>query len=238
MNLASVIRRFYGISKFLPCAASGKHATLSAWKKWPEFFIPLPTPTARTANIINHSRRNSGWKSFLNWWRKPIPMKLSSDLKEFIGLLNSRKIKYLLVGGHAVAFHGFPRYTGDIDFFIETSWENAALVAAAVRDFGFANLDLKPEDFCPPDTIIQLGRSPNRIDILTSVTAVSFEEAWKTRVETSLDGLPVCVIGKDLLVRNKLATGRTQDLADVSRMTTGDGPRIVSKKPKRGKGKE
>lgn len=145
-------------------------------------------------------------------------MKLSKDLREFVALLNSRKIKYLLVGGYAVAYHGLPRYTEDIDFLIETSPENAALVAAAVNDFGFAKLGLKPDDFRSPETVIQLGRAPNRIDLLTSVTAVSFGEAWKTKLETELDGLPVWVISKDLLVRNKLATGRGQDLADVERI--------------------
>jgi len=143
-------------------------------------------------------------------------MKLSKDLREFVALLNSRKIKYLLVGGYAVAYHGLPRYTEDIDFLIETSPENAALVAAAVKDFGFANF--KTDDFRTPENVIQLGRAPNRIDLLTSVTAVSFEEAWKTKIKTNLDGLPVWVISKDLLVQNKLATGRQQDLADVERI--------------------
>jgi hypothetical protein len=110
-----------------------------------------------------------------------------------------------------------PRFTEDIDFLIETSPENAALVGAAVNDFGFAKLGLKPEDFRPPENVIQLGRAPNRIDLLTSVTAVSFE-AWKTKIATNLDGLPVWVISKELLVRNKLATGRGQDLADVERI--------------------
>jgi len=145
-------------------------------------------------------------------------MNLSQDLREFVELLNSRKIKYVLVGGHAVAYHGFPRFTGDVDFFIDTSPENAALVASAVSDFGFAQLGLNAADFRAPETIVQLGRAPNRIDILTSVTAVSFAEAWETRVETKLDGLPVCVISRDLLVRNKLATGRPQDLADAKRL--------------------
>jgi hypothetical protein len=145
-------------------------------------------------------------------------MKLSKDLREFVELLNSRKIKYLLVGGHAVAFHGFPRFTGDVDFFVDPSPENAALVASAVSDFGFSELGLTEADFRGPETIVQLGRAPNRIDILTSVTAVSFAEAWETRVETELDGLPVWVISKDLLVRNKLATARPQDLADVERL--------------------
>jgi hypothetical protein len=145
-------------------------------------------------------------------------MKLSKDLREFVELLSSRRIKYLLVGGHAVAFHGFPRFTGDVDFFIDTSPENAAQVAAAVGDFGFASLGLTEADFREPETIIQLGRPPHRIDLLTSITAVSFQEAWQSRVETDLDGIPVWVISKDLLVRNKLAVGRPQDLADAKRI--------------------
>jgi len=145
-------------------------------------------------------------------------MELSKDLREFIELLNSRKIKYLIVGGHAVAFHGFPRFTGDVDFFIDTSLENSARVAAVVAEFGFAELGLKESDFCSPETIIQLGRPPHRIDILTSLTAVSFAEAWETRLASQLDGLPVWIISKELLLRNKLATGRPQDLADAKRI--------------------
>jgi hypothetical protein len=145
-------------------------------------------------------------------------MQLSKGLREFVGLLNSRKIKYLLVGGHAVALHGHPRYTGDVDFLIDISAENAALMAEVVRDFGFAGLGLTEADFRAPEMVIQLGRPPNRIDILTSVAAVSFEEAWKTRVETQLDGLPVWVISKELPVRNKLAAGRPQDLADAAKL--------------------
>ena len=145
-------------------------------------------------------------------------MELSKDLREFVELLNSRKIRYLVVGGHAVAYHGFPRFTGDVDFFIDASPENAALVAAVVVEFGFANLGLTPADFGSPETVIQLGRAPHRIDLLTSVTAVSFAEAWQTRVESQLDGLPVWIISKDLLLRNKLATGRPQDLADAKRI--------------------
>ena len=143
-------------------------------------------------------------------------MKLSKDLREFVELLNSKRIKYLLVGGYDVAYHGLPRYTEDIDFFIEISLENAMLVAAAVNQFGFP--EFKPEDFRQPETVIQLGRAPNRVDLLTSVTAVSFEEAWKTKIQTHLDSLPVWVISKELLVRNKLATARPQDLADVKRI--------------------
>jgi len=191
---------------------------LAGWKKQPAYFTPLPKPTRRMANTTVRSRRNSAWKSFSIWSNPNNPMNLNKDLREFVELLNSRKIKYVLVGGHAVAYHGFPRFTGDVDFFIDTSPDNAALVAAAVGDFGFANLGLKEADFRGPETVVQLGRAPHRIDILTSVTAVSFAEAWETRVATTLDGLPVWVISKDLLVRNKLATGRPQDLADAKRI--------------------
>jgi len=145
-------------------------------------------------------------------------MNLSKDLREFVELLNSRKVNYLLVGGHAVAFHGYPRFTGDIDFWIDTSLENAALVAEVVRDFGFASLHIDAADFSAPDRIIQLGRAPHRIDILTSITGVSFPEAWQTRIPTNIGQLEISVISKELLVRNKLATGRPQDLADVKRM--------------------
>lgn len=143
-------------------------------------------------------------------------MKLSKDLKEFVELLNSRKIRFLLVGGHAVAYHGLPRFTEDIDFLIETSLENAARVAGAVKDFGFP--EFKPDDFRKPEVIVQLGRAPNRIDLLTSITAVSFEEAWETRVGAELDGLPIWVISRDLLLRNKLRAARPQDLADAERL--------------------
>ena len=191
---------------------------LDRWKRYSAYFIPLPRRRRRTASIAVRSRRNSAWKSSSTWSQPNIPMQLSKDLREFVGLLNSRKIKYLLVGGHAVAVHGHPRYTGDVDFLIDTSPENAALAAAAVGDFGFAGLGLQESDFRAPEMVIQLGRAPNRIDLLTSIAAVSFEEAWKTRVETRLDGLPVWVISKELLVQNKLAAARPQDLADVAKL--------------------
>src|ERR1017187_826824 len=159
---------------------------LAGWKRSSAYFTPLPRRSRRIASITVRSRRNSAWKFFSTWSQPYIAMNLSKDLREFVELLNSRKIKYLLVGGHAVAFHGHPRYTGDVDFLIDTSPENAALVAAAVGDFGFDGLGLKEADFRGTETIIQLGRAPNRIDLLTSAAAISFEEAWKTRVEARL----------------------------------------------------
>lgn len=145
-------------------------------------------------------------------------MKLQKDLKEFIELLNSQSVKYVIVGGYAVAFHGRPRFTGDIDIFIEASDANSRKMECVVRKFGFPETDLTARDFNRPDTIIQLGVPPNRIDLITSIDAVEFQEAWDSRVETTLDGEPVGFIAKDLLLKNKKATGRAQDIADIQQL--------------------
>lgn len=145
-------------------------------------------------------------------------MNLSKDLREFIALLNSTSVKYVLVGGHAVAFHGYPRFTGDINFFVERSSENAAKLEAVLNDFGFGQLGLKAADFLQPGIIAQLGRPPNRIDILTSIDGVEFAEAWNSRIKTST-GVELFVINKELLLRNKRVAGRPQDVADIDRLT-------------------
>ena len=145
-------------------------------------------------------------------------MKLSKDLREFIALLNSTGIRYLLVGGYAVAFHGYPRFTGDMDFFVERSEANAARLEEALKIFGFSGLGIQATDFLEPGIVVQLGRPPNRIDLLTSIDGVSFEQAWANKTTAELDGLPVLVIGKAELIVNKHATGRAQDLADLKKL--------------------
>lgn len=145
-------------------------------------------------------------------------MKLQKDLREFIELLNSHGVEYLIVGGHAVAYHGHPRYTGDIDFFVRPSQENAARVVAAVAAFGFAEAGFDVETFTEAEKVIQLGRPPNRIDILTSISGVSFEDAWPGRVEAHLDGVRVWFIGRTALIANKRAAGRQKDLADIEEL--------------------
>ena len=146
-------------------------------------------------------------------------MKLQTDLREFIALLNSMRVKYVIVGGHAVAFHGYPRYTGDMDFLIEPSPDNAKLIHGVLQQFGFSSLGLTPADFDHPDKVVQLGYPPNRIDIITSIDGASFEEIWASRVPGDMDGLPVSFINKELLLRNKRAAGRPQDIADVKNLT-------------------
>ncbi len=145
-------------------------------------------------------------------------MKLSKDLREFIELLNSEHVDYLIVGGFAVAFHGHPRFTGDIDFLVRMSPENAQRMETVVRAFGFASTGLSAADFTVANQIIQLGQPPNRIDVLTSISGVSFDDAWLSRVASTLDGIAVAFIGKDALISNKRATGRPKDLADIAEL--------------------
>jgi hypothetical protein len=142
-------------------------------------------------------------------------MKLERDLREFIELLNARDVRYLIVGAYALAHHGHPRYTGDIDFFVEASPQNAERISQVLAQFGFANVGVDEEDFTAADQVVQLGVEPHRMDLMTSISGVSFEEAWNTREYGELDGLRVPFISKELLKRNKAALGRKQDLADL-----------------------
>lgn len=145
-------------------------------------------------------------------------MPLSSDLKEFIGLLNSRGVEYLIVGAHSLAFHARPRFTGDIDILVRPTVENGERIVALLQEFGFGGLEVSPSDFTAPDQIIQLGRAPHRIDLLTSISGVSIEDAFANKVAAQLEGLPVAFLSKVLLIANKLAVGRPQDLADLSEL--------------------
>jgi hypothetical protein len=122
------------------------------------------------------------------------------------------------LGGHAVAFHGHPRFTGDIDFFIRRTVENAQRVLDAVSDFGFGSIGLARDDLLNAGQVIQLGRPPNRIDILTSISGVDFDDAWRARVPAELDGEPVHFLGWDHLLDNKRASDRTKDRADVEKL--------------------
>lgn len=144
--------------------------------------------------------------------------KLQADLKEFIELLNSHSVEYLIVGGHAVAFHGHPRFTGDIDFFIRATPSNVQRLLAVLNDFGFGSLGITDRDLLEPKRIVQLGRPPNRIDLLTSISGVDFDSAWESRIDSIMDDQRVIMIGWNELLRNKKAAGRQKDLADVEEL--------------------
>lgn len=143
---------------------------------------------------------------------------LNQDFREFIQSLNDNGVRYLLVGGYAVALHGHPRYTKDIDVWIEMSAENAARLIAALEQFGFGALGLTAADFLVPDQVIQLGQPPNRIDLLVSLSGVEFEACYNSRITIELDGVATSVINVEDLKRNKRAAGRYQDLADVENL--------------------
>ncbi len=145
-------------------------------------------------------------------------MKLSKDLREFVELLNSAGVEYVIVGAHAVAYHGYPRYTGDIDFFVRPTAESGRKIVDVLSAFGFEETGLTAEDFEKPDQIIQLGLPPQRIDLLTGITAVSFDDAINGSEAGVLDGIPVRFLGRSELLRNKKATGRTKDAADVEEL--------------------
>lgn len=145
-------------------------------------------------------------------------MPLQKDLREFIECLNSTKVEYLIVGALAVSWHGFPRYSADIDFLVRPGRDNAARIVAAIRAFGMGSLDIGIDDFLLPGKVVQLGVEPNRIDLMTSLTAVSFDDAWEFRVAGKIEGIPVQIIGKDALLRNKDATGRPKDRVDAAEL--------------------
>lgn len=142
-------------------------------------------------------------------------MPLADNLREFVELLNSHKVEYLIVGAHALAFHGHPRYTGDLDILVHNSAENAERVRQVVTEFGFQLANLTAMDFQQSGQIIQLGRPPQRIDILTSLSGVEFSEAWESRIQSEVENVPVAFLSRDCLIRNKKATDRPQDRADV-----------------------
>ena len=145
-------------------------------------------------------------------------MVLNQDFKEFIQSLNNNKVRYLVIGGYAVAFHGHPRYTKDIDIWIDCVEENAAKMVASLDDFGFGELGLTESDFIEPGQIVQLGYPPNRIDILTSIKGVDFVECYESRVIVELDEITINFIDLENLIKNKQASGRNQDLADIENL--------------------
>ena len=142
-------------------------------------------------------------------------MNLSKDCREFIALLRSQEVDFLVVGAAALAAHGRPRYSGDVDFWIRCNADTAAKMERVIEGFGFASTKLKAADFAEANQVIQLGVAPNRIDILTGLTAWNFGEAWVKRVEVEIDGLMLPVLDRESFRVNKAALGRNKDLADI-----------------------
>jgi hypothetical protein len=143
---------------------------------------------------------------------------LQPDLKEFLKLLYDHHVEYLLIGGYAVSYHGYPRTTADMDIWIATKEENARNIIAALEAFGFGGTGTTPDLFLQPDQITRMGIPPLRIEILTSISGVEFTEAYARRVVDVIDGTPVSVISSEHLKINKRASGRFKDLADLENL--------------------
>jgi len=143
---------------------------------------------------------------------------LSNEFKEFARLLNDQSVEYLLVGGYAVVFYGYVRFTGDIDFWIHPTKKNASRVVEVLSKFGFGSLYLSIDDFTKDDQIIQLGYPPNRIDIITSVTGLTFSDCYSKRVSFTIEGVDIQTISLEDLKKNKKASGRYKDLDDLENL--------------------
>lgn len=143
---------------------------------------------------------------------------LSKDFKEFVALLKKHEAEYMIVGGYAVGVHGYPRYTGDLDIWLNPTEANATRVLKAIVDFGFGSFKLTTADLTKEGNVIQFGQPPLRIDLLTSIDGVTFGACYANRKEVSFDGLSMNFIGYHDLVTNKKATGRHRDLDDVENM--------------------
>ncbi|NQW59888.1 hypothetical protein HQ459_03815 [bacterium] len=146
-------------------------------------------------------------------------MELDKDFNEFVELFIAHDVQFLIIGGYALAAHGFPRATGDLDAWVWASDTNAAKIITALDAFGFANVGISVSDFLREDSVVQLGYPPYRIDILTSIDGLEFAEAWASRVMVRINNMDVPFISRDDLITNKTAVGRPQDIADVQRLT-------------------
>ncbi len=144
---------------------------------------------------------------------------LNKHFQDFLGLLEKHKVEYVVVGGYAVGVHGFPRYTGDLDVFVAIGRENADRLLKVFDEFGFASLNLKTGDFLEPDTVIEIGREPMKIQVLTGIDGISFERCRSDRILVNVSGLQIPFIGFDSLLANKAASPRNRDRIDLEELT-------------------
>ena len=140
---------------------------------------------------------------------------MNRDFVEMLSALSEAGAKFLIVGAHALAAHGAPRATGDLDIWVHAERENAVKVLAALRAFGAPVSDLSLDDLCAADTVFQIGVPPSRIDILTGISGVGFDDAWTRRIEVKVGDLRIDTIGRSDFIANKKATGRPKDLLDI-----------------------
>ncbi len=149
-------------------------------------------------------------------------MAVNPDFKDLFVALNAAEARYLVVGAHAVGFHARPRFTKDLDLWVDPAGENAERVRKALAAFGAPIRGLSVADLADPRTVFQIGVAPNRIDILTALEGLEFPGAWQRRVEARYGDCPIHILARSDLLRNKRAVGRPQDLLDAEALEAGD----------------
>ena len=203
----------------------------------------LPSENVAVERVVNKMKRSEQAAADLAYWLgRPMAERiaavevlrqqafgakaramLNSDFKEFAELLNANAVEYLVVGGYALAAHGHPRYTGDIDFWVSHDAANIERLLKVLQAFGFGSLGLTADNF-DADTVVQLGQPPRRIDLLTGIDGVDFAGCWSRRETVSFDGLSLNLIGLEDFKANKRAVGRLKDLADLEALRNKDQP--------------
>lgn len=148
-------------------------------------------------------------------------MELAPDFDEFIGSLTAHGVDFLVVGAYALAFHGAPRFTGDLDILIRPALDNAARLLMALEAFGFPLGDLSPAAVSDPRRMLQMGVPPVQIHVMSAISGVEWDEAWSDRAQGSLGGHSVHFLGRETFLRNKRAAGRLKDLADIDALEPG-----------------
>lgn len=176
-----------------------------------------PTALADLRAIDNARGRDYTRPSFR---RRLTPAHVSDDFRDLLAAFRDAGVKFLVVGAHALAAHGVPRATGDLDVFVEPTPENASRVWTALTRFGapLSDLDVRESDFSTPGIVAQFGLPPYRIDVMTAISGVSFEDACKDRLDGRFLDVPVSFLGREAFVRNKQASGRPKDLLDIRQL--------------------
>ncbi len=149
-------------------------------------------------------------------------MEPNKDFKELVELFSANEVEFVIVGGYALAFHGAPRFTGDLDLYVRPTPKNADRILKALDQFGFASLGIMESDLLTEDRVVQLGVPPVRVDIMTSIAGVSWERAWANKVPGVYGETSVFFLGKEEFILNKKVCGRPQDLADIAALQSED----------------
>lgn len=145
-------------------------------------------------------------------------IRLPPDFKEFLQLLNAHEVKYLIIGGYAVGYHGYPRATGDLDIWVAVDRQNAEKLVVVLQEFGFDLPDVSPDLFLEENKIVRMGLPPVRIELVTTISGVSFQDCYAERVRDTIEGIPVNLISLPKLKENKQASGRYKDLNDLENL--------------------